>query len=290
MSSRSARLRAMNASRSACHCTVSRVITNADSPAAAPKKPSSAGTKSPELIPCSYSSGSTSATFGLLRHHGGRITDRNRTRSPLAGSTRRSTRPRRRHRHRASTSRNRALAGVAVPPDQAMAALIYLACVRGDVGRNLFLERDGKHPPGTLTDQLVKVDDELGAALFPHYTQHRGVPSSPAVARRRPPACWSSRKVCRALIWKAHPQLQVIPPRIQISRQGISRYGRRPVNRRGPGLNQLLQGGSKPEPQLDHLQDTPSGALSGRAPCGSPDRSTACAAGLGMREGGGPLR
>jgi hypothetical protein len=25
----------------------------------------------------------------------------------------------------------------------------------------------------------------------------------------------------------------------------------------GPGLNQLAQGGIKPEPQLDHLQDTP---------------------------------
>jgi len=25
----------------------------------------------------------------------------------------------------------------------------------------------------------------------------------------------------------------------------------------GPGWNQLAQGGSKPEPQLDHLQDTP---------------------------------
>ena len=49
-----------------------------------------------------------------------------------------------------------------------MAALIYLACVRGDVGRNLLLERDSKHPPGTLTDQLVKVDNELGAALLPH--------------------------------------------------------------------------------------------------------------------------
>jgi hypothetical protein len=58
--------------------------------------------------------------------------------------------------------------------------------MRGDVGRNLLLEGDGKHPPGTLTDQLVEVDDELGAALLPHYTQHRGVPSSSAVARRRP--------------------------------------------------------------------------------------------------------
>jgi hypothetical protein len=25
----------------------------------------------------------------------------------------------------------------------------------------------------------------------------------------------------------------------------------------GPGLNHLAQGGIKPEPQLDHLQDTP---------------------------------
>jgi hypothetical protein len=40
--------------------------------------------------------------------------------------------------------------------------------VRGDVGRNLLLERDGKHPPGTLANQLVEVDDELGAALLPH--------------------------------------------------------------------------------------------------------------------------
>jgi hypothetical protein len=39
--------------------------------------------------------------------------------------------------------------------------------MRGDVGRNLLLEGDGKHPPGTLTDQLVEVDDELGAASCP---------------------------------------------------------------------------------------------------------------------------
>lgn len=119
--------------------------------------------------------------------------------------------PRGRHRHRASASRNHALAGMAVPPDQAMASLIHLACVRGDIGRNLLLERDGKHPPGALTDQLVEIDVELGAALLPHYTQHRGVPSSSAVARRRPPACWSSRKVRRTLIREADPQLQVIP-------------------------------------------------------------------------------
>jgi hypothetical protein len=67
---------------------VNRVITDADRPAAEPKNSSNAGTKSPDDSPCRYSSGSTSATFGLFRHHGGKITDRNRARSPVAASTR----------------------------------------------------------------------------------------------------------------------------------------------------------------------------------------------------------
>jgi hypothetical protein len=66
-------------------------MTAADSPAAEPKNASNAGTKSPVDSPCRYSSGSTSATLGLLRHQGGRITDRNRIRSPLTGSVRRSS-------------------------------------------------------------------------------------------------------------------------------------------------------------------------------------------------------
>ena len=57
---------------------VSRLIADADSPAAEPKNSSNAATKSPVDNPCRYSSGNTSLTFGLLRHHGGRITDRNR--------------------------------------------------------------------------------------------------------------------------------------------------------------------------------------------------------------------
>src|SRR4029453_1737063 len=68
----------------------SRPTAAADSPAAEPKNASSAGTKSPVDSPCRYSSGSTSATLGLLRHQGGKITERNRTPSPLTGSTRRS--------------------------------------------------------------------------------------------------------------------------------------------------------------------------------------------------------
>jgi hypothetical protein len=46
----------------------------ADSPAGEPKNASNAGTKLPVASPCRYSSGSTAATLGLLRHYGGRIT------------------------------------------------------------------------------------------------------------------------------------------------------------------------------------------------------------------------
>ena len=49
-------------------------MTEADSPAAAPKNRSKAATKSMLDSPCKYSSGSTSATFGERRHHLGRIT------------------------------------------------------------------------------------------------------------------------------------------------------------------------------------------------------------------------
>jgi hypothetical protein len=100
---------------------------------------------------------------------------------------------------------------MAVTPDQAVTVFVHLAGVGGDVGRDLFFQRDRKHPSRAFAHQLIEVPDELGAALGTYYTQHRGVPSSPAVARRRTPACWSSRKVRRALIQQADPQLQVIP-------------------------------------------------------------------------------
>jgi hypothetical protein len=64
------------------------VIADADSPADEPKNCSSAGTKSLLDSPCRYSSGSTPVTFGLLRHHGGKIAEENRIRPPVAGSVR----------------------------------------------------------------------------------------------------------------------------------------------------------------------------------------------------------
>jgi len=64
------------------------VTVAADSPAPVPRNCASAGTKSPLDRPCRYSSGSTSVIFGVLRHHGGKIADENRIRSPVPGSVR----------------------------------------------------------------------------------------------------------------------------------------------------------------------------------------------------------
>src|SRR5664280_2831011 len=66
-------------------------MTDAESPAAEPKNSSSAGAKSPELMPCRYISGSTSATLGDFRAQGGRIELRKRIFSPVNSSTRRSS-------------------------------------------------------------------------------------------------------------------------------------------------------------------------------------------------------
>jgi hypothetical protein len=66
---------------------------------------------------------------------------------------------------------------------------VQLARVRGDIGRDLFFQRDREHPSRAFAYQFIEVHDELGVALFTDYTQHRGVPSSPTVARRRTPAC-----------------------------------------------------------------------------------------------------
>jgi hypothetical protein len=78
----------MNASRSACHCLVSRTTTELDRPAAAPKNSSKAGTKSPLDMPWRTSAATPRPPLGLLQHHGGTIELWNRTRSPVAGSTR----------------------------------------------------------------------------------------------------------------------------------------------------------------------------------------------------------
>src|SRR3954470_624180 len=86
--SRSASDRRWKARWSSCHWRVRRVIADGDNPADVPKNPSNAGVKSPDDMPCKYINGSTSTTFGDVRHHGGTIDDLNCIRFPLAGSTR----------------------------------------------------------------------------------------------------------------------------------------------------------------------------------------------------------
>src|SRR5258708_12880912 len=78
----------MNAAASAFHVSVSLVITEDDRPADEPRNWPSAGTKSPDDRPCRYSSGSTSASCGVLRAHGGKIAEENLIRPPVAGSVR----------------------------------------------------------------------------------------------------------------------------------------------------------------------------------------------------------
>ncbi len=65
-------------------------LNGTDRPADEPRNCPSAGPKSPEDKPCRYSNGNTSLIFGVFRHHGGRIAEVNRRRSPVSGSTRRS--------------------------------------------------------------------------------------------------------------------------------------------------------------------------------------------------------
>jgi hypothetical protein len=102
--------------------------------------------------------------------------------------------------------------GVAVADHQPVTVLIDQLGVGGDVGLDLGLQRHRQQPPGALAKQLVQVQGQLGPCLgVNHYTQHRGVPSSPALARRRPPYR-SGWKVRRALMPGAHPQVPTIAP------------------------------------------------------------------------------
>jgi hypothetical protein len=76
--------------------------------------------------------------------------------------------------------------GMAIADHQPVAALVDQLGVRGDVGLDLGLQRNFEHPASTLAEQFVHVGGQLGPCLLVnHYTQHRGVPSSPALARRR---------------------------------------------------------------------------------------------------------
>jgi hypothetical protein len=87
----------------------------------------------------------------------------------------------------ADTGGDRARRGVPVAHHQAPAALVPLGGVGGQVGVDLCLQGGGQHPSCALPEQLVQLQAQLAlGSVVGDYTQHRGVPSSPALARRRP--------------------------------------------------------------------------------------------------------
>jgi len=71
---------------------------------------------------------------------------------------------------------------VAVAAHQPVAVLVGLVGVGGQVGVDLGLQRRGQHPAGAFAGQLVQAHRKLApGGLVCDYTQHRGVPSSPAL-------------------------------------------------------------------------------------------------------------
>ena len=140
------------------------LITGADSPAVEPRNCPSAGTKSPVDSPCRYSSGNTSVIFGVLRHHGGRIAEANRRRSPGVGVDAAVVHPRHGHLDRARAGQD--LAGLvgAVAHHQPASALVALVDELGDVGVDLGLQRLGQHPAGALADEFVDQHRPVGTA------------------------------------------------------------------------------------------------------------------------------
>ena len=182
----------------------SRVITEAESPAAEPKNSSSAGTKSPELIPCRYISGSTSATLGDLRAHGGRIELRKRIVPPVSSSTRRSSTRGARTSMRSGPGHQRAWLGVSVAHDQAMAVLVDLMDQARDVALDLGLEGGGQHPPRPFGHQLVEPARQLRArGLVNMYSQHRRS-FLPASHRQRTCLCQTGRYAAPPFRWCIH--------------------------------------------------------------------------------------
>ena len=120
--------------------------------------------------------------------------------------------PRRGHRDRSRPGGDGAFPGMAIAPHQPVTALVLFLRVGLDVGSDLGLQRRGEHAPSALEDQLVEIQRELRPCLLVnHYTQHRGVTLLAGVDAPALPACWSSRRVRRALTQGVDPQLQVIP-------------------------------------------------------------------------------
>src|SRR6185295_2827425 len=171
--------------------SVSLVIVEADSPLALPRNCPSAGTKSPDESPCRYSSGNTSPIVGVLRAHGGKIDDEPlpltgiRVDTPVVD-------PRCRDVHRAGARGHRPRLVAAVAHHQPMTLLVTNVSELGDVRLDLRPQGLGQHPPRTLSDDLVdyrrrsrpRRTRTIAVSRIRNYSEHRVVPSRPALSRR----------------------------------------------------------------------------------------------------------
>jgi hypothetical protein len=100
--------------------------------------------------------------FGVFRHHGGRITELNRWRLPVSGSTRRSPDPREAHLDRTSPGQDLAGFVVTVAHHQPPTVLVALAGEPDDALLDLGLQCLGQHPPGALTHDVIDHRRRLG--------------------------------------------------------------------------------------------------------------------------------
>jgi hypothetical protein len=181
--------RSANACCSAFQVSVSLVIVEADSPFVLPRNCPRAGTKSPDESPCRYSSGSTSPIFGVLRAHDRRAEPLSLTGirvDPLVVD------PRCRHVHRAGARGHGPRLVAAIAHHQPMTILVTNVSELGDVSVNLRLQGFGQHPPRTLPDELVdyrrrsrrRRSRTVAVSRIRNYSEHRVVPSRPALSRR----------------------------------------------------------------------------------------------------------
>ena len=94
-------------------------------------------------------------TFGVFRHHGGKIAEENLLRSPVTGSVPLVVDPRHGHLDRARAGHHLPALVVAIAHHQAAVILVPLSRERRDIGIHPGGQRPGQHPPGTLSHNLI---------------------------------------------------------------------------------------------------------------------------------------
>jgi hypothetical protein len=90
-----------------------------------------------------------------LRHHGGKIAEENRCRSPVARVGALVVDPQHGHLDRARAGQHLPALMGAVADHQTAAVLVPLAGMRRDIGVHLGLQRLGQHPPRAFPHDLI---------------------------------------------------------------------------------------------------------------------------------------